>query len=115
MSRLKELHAQRRHVLILGPAGIGKSALLARLHGQLPLLGAETQALVEATVRRGLIPSKTRGIVRWLHRRSAGSPLVLREFYQELANRDYDLSNPLALRRLDLDWRIHELFPALEV
>ena len=28
LSRLKQLHAQRRHVLILGPAGVGKSALI---------------------------------------------------------------------------------------
>jgi len=215
--QLKQLHAQRRHILILGPAGVGKSALLAHLCRQLPLLWcphsehlgeiceglegelaltpaglrlverkkrlrqaladagqtvvfdglgwttpklssfletvmtrvpvwlcarsehsweighfwtllvrfervklrpfhlAETLALVEATVKRGLIPPATRGIVGWLHRRSAGSPLVLHELFQELANRDYDLSNPLALRRLDLDRRIHEVFPALEV
>ena len=38
VSRLKQLHARRKHVLILGPAGVGKSALLAHLRGQLPLL-----------------------------------------------------------------------------
>jgi len=32
------LHAQRKHVLILGPSGVGKSALVAHLRGQLPLL-----------------------------------------------------------------------------
>jgi len=215
ISRLKRLQAQRKHVLILGPAGIGKSALVAHLRSQLPFLWcpnsthlgeicdslekelgldlaglklvqrkqrlrqaladagktvvfdglgwttpklssflesvmmrvpvwlctrsehswdighfyillvrfervelrpfrlAETHALVEAMVTRELIPPQTRGIVRWLHRRSAGSPLVLHELFRELANREYDLSNPLALRRLDLDRRIHEVLLTL--
>ena len=213
VARLKQLHAQRKHVLILGPAGVGKSALLAHLRGQLPLLLsphsehlgeicdslerelglsaaelklvkrkqrvrlalaqagqtvvfdgvgwttpklswfletvmarvpvwiatrsehpwdlghfwplrvrfdrvelhplplAETQALVEAAVQRGMISPDTLRIVEWLQRRSAGSPLVLRELFEELASGHYDLSNPLALRRLDLDRRIHEVFP----
>ena len=38
VSRLRQLHAQGKHVLILGPAGVGKSALLANLRGQLALL-----------------------------------------------------------------------------
>ena len=71
----------------------------------------ETQALVEAMVKRRMIPPDTRRIVEWLQRRSAGNPLVLRELFAELANGHYDLSNPLALRRLDLDRRIHEVFP----
>ncbi len=210
---LRRLHAQRRHVLILGPAGVGKSALLAHLRGQLPLLLcphsehlgdicdrlemelgldtgdlklvprkrrlrqalaeagktvvfdglgwttpklssfletvsgrvpvwiatrsehpwdighfwtllvrfervevhpfhlAETQALVEAAVKRGIIPPDTLRIVEWLQRRSAGSPLVLREVFEELATGHYDLSSPHALRRLDLDRRIHEVLP----
>jgi adenylate kinase family enzyme len=213
LARLKQLHAQRKHVLILGPSGVGKSALLARLRQQLPLLLCphsehfgeicdslegelglraadlkliqrkqrlrqalaeagrtvvfdglgwttpklssfletvkargpvwiatrserswdighfwlqlarfervelhpfhlpETQALVEVMVKRRMIPPDTRRIVEWLQRRSAGSPLVLRELFAELANGHYDLSNPLALRRLDLDRRIHEVFP----
>ena len=214
VARLKQLHAQRKHVLILGPAGVGKSALLAHLRRQLPLLLcprsehfgeicdsleselrlsaadlkllqrkqrlrqalagagktvvfdglgwttpklssfletvsarvpvwiatrsehvwdighfwtllvrfervevhpfhlAETQAVVEATVKREMIPPETLRIVEWLQRRSAGSPLVLRELFEELATGHYDLSNPVALRRLDLDRRIHEVFPA---
>jgi hypothetical protein len=39
---------------------------------------------------------------------------VLRDLLEELAAREYDLSNPHALRRLELDRRIHEMFP-LEV
>jgi hypothetical protein len=31
LARLKQLHAQRRHILILGPAGVGKSALIERI------------------------------------------------------------------------------------
>ena len=38
MARLCELHAQRRHVLILGPAGVGKSALVGELRERLSLL-----------------------------------------------------------------------------
>jgi len=213
VARLKQLCAQRKHVLILGPAGVGKSALLFHLREQLPLLLcphsehlgeicdslerelglsaadlklvqrkprlrqalaeagktvvfdglswttpklssfletvsarvpvwiatrsehpwdighfwtllvrfervelhpfhlAETQALVAATVKRGMIPPDTRRIIGWLQRRSAGSPLVLRELFEELATGHYDLSSPLALRRLDLDRRIHEVLP----
>ena len=37
LARLKQLHAQRRHVLILGPAGMGKSALVERLRESLDL------------------------------------------------------------------------------
>jgi hypothetical protein len=213
ITRLCELHAQRKHVLIIGPAGVGKSALVEHLRQQLsllvsarsahlgeiceglepqlglypaglkllerkkrlretlgaagrtvafdgvgwtgpkvssffesvterapvwictrsehpwdighfwPLLArfarvdlrpfhlAETQSLVEAAVESGTIPPETRNIVEWLHRRSGGSLLVLRELFEELATGKYDLNNPLALRRLDLDRRIHEVFP----
>ncbi len=72
----------------------------------------ETQALVAAAVKCELIPPGTTRIVEWLQRRSAGNPLVLRELFQELATGRYDLSSPLALRRLDLDRRIHEVFPS---
>ena len=37
IARLRQLHKQRRHVLILGPAGVGKSALVARLRESLNL------------------------------------------------------------------------------
>ncbi len=214
ITRLGELHAERKHVLIVGQAGVGKSALVGRVRERLSLLvspksvhfgeicgslepefglGAvglgllerkrqlraalrecgravvfdgvgwtgpkigsffesvaerapvwictrsehpwdighiwpllarfarvqvqpfhvgETRALVEAAVGGGMIPPETLRIVEWLQRRSAGSPLVLRELFEELATGRYDLSNPLALRRLDLDRRIHEVFPA---
>lgn len=77
-----------------------------------PFALTETQALVEACLKAGLIPGDTVSIIEWLHRRSAGNPLVLRELFEELATGKYDLSNPHALRRLDLDRRIHEVFPA---
>ncbi len=72
---------------------------------------SETQEMVEAALKAALIPPEAATIVEWLHRRSAGSPLVLRELFEELATGKYDLSNPYALRRLDLDRRIHEIFP----
>lgn len=78
-----------------------------------PFRPAETRAGVAAAVEAGLIPRETLNLVGWLHRRSGGSPLVLHELIQELAVRDYDLANPHALRRLDLDRRIHEVFPSL--
>ena len=213
IARLRQLHKQRRHVLILGPAGVGKSALVARLRESLnlrvcqaserlseicealerefdleagdlhivqrknrllkllkgtkravvydginwttpklssfienvtervpvwlcarsehpwdighiwPLLvrfehvelkpfhAGETQMLVEAAVRSGSVPADTLNIVSWLHRRAAGNPKVLCELLKEIARGHYDLSNAHALRLLNLDRRIHELFP----
>jgi hypothetical protein len=210
-TRLCELHAQRKHVLVIGPAGVGKSALIERVRRQLSLLvsarsahlgeiceclepalglnpvglkllerkkrlrerlaaagrtvvfdGAawttpklssffggvaergpvwicarsehpwdighfwpllarfarvevrpfhltETQALVEAAVQTGGIPPEALGVVGWLQRRSVGSPLVLRELFNEMATGKYDLGSSQALRRLDLDRRIHEI------
>jgi len=76
-----------------------------------PFHPSETQALVEAAVHARLVPPETQSIVDWLQRRSGGNPLVLRELFDELATGKYDLNSPLALRRLDLDRRIHEAFP----
>jgi hypothetical protein len=76
-----------------------------------PFHPSETQALVEAAVHARLVPPETRSIADWLQRRSGGSPLLLRELFDELATGKYDLNNPLALRRLDLDRRIHEVLP----
>jgi hypothetical protein len=76
-----------------------------------PFVPSETRELVITAVRAGRIPPEALGIVEWLHRRSNGSPLILRELFRELATNSYDLSNPHALRRLDLDRRIHEVFP----
>jgi hypothetical protein len=214
ITQLEELHAEGKHVLIVGPAGAGKSALVGRVREQLslvvsaksvhfgeicasleaelgldggglrvlqrkrqlravlsgcgraavfdgvgwtgpkvssffesvaerapvwicarsehpwdighiwPLVAArfarvelrpfhlrETRALVEAAVQGGVIPPDVLRIVGWLQRRSAGSPLVLRELLGKLTTGHYDLSCPLALRRLDLDRRIHQVLP----
>jgi hypothetical protein len=66
---------------------------------------------VEAAVRAGSVPADTLNIVEWLHRHATGSPKKLCELLQEIARGHYDLSRPLALRRLDLDRRIHQIFP----
>lgn len=71
----------------------------------------ETRECVAAAVAAGLIPCEALNIVEWLHHRSKGSPLVLCKLFEELAAHHYDLANRHALRRLDLDRRIHELFP----
>jgi hypothetical protein len=76
-----------------------------------PFHPADTQALVDAAAQRGIIPSDARTIAEWLHRRSGGNPLILGRLFEELATGKYDLSSPYALRRLDLDRRIHEVFP----
>jgi len=38
VAHLQQLHARRKHVLILGPAGVGKSALIYHVASRLPLL-----------------------------------------------------------------------------
>ena len=38
LAQLQRLHAQRKHVLILGPAGVGKSALIQHAASSLPVL-----------------------------------------------------------------------------
>jgi len=212
-AQLRRLHGERRHVLIIGPAGVGKSALVAHVGEKLPLIlspqsetlgeicdnlelglrlpardlrlaqrknrllkilaesgptvvfdGAswttpklasfienvsvrvpvwlcvrsehpwdvgriwpllarfervelkplhpgESLLLVEAAVRDGKVPADTLNIVEWLHRRAAGSPKILCELLEEIARGHYNLSSRDALRRLDLDRRIHEVFP----
>lgn len=75
------------------------------------LRAAETQALVEAAVQGGLVPPQTRSLAAWLQRRSGGNPRKLYQFLAELNSGHYDLDNPLALRRLEMDRRIHEAFP----
>ena len=77
-----------------------------------PFSPSETQALVVAAVRTGSIPPRAREIVGWLQRRSGGVPLVLRELLEEVATGKYDLCSRNALERLNLDRRIHEVFPA---
>jgi DNA polymerase III delta prime subunit len=72
---------------------------------------AQTRELVMAAIQAGQIPREAMNIVQWLHRRSNGSPLILRQLFEELAALSYDLGNPRALRRLDLDRRIHQVFP----
>jgi hypothetical protein len=77
-----------------------------------PFHPGETVTLVQAAVRSGSVLADTLKIAEWLHRHAAGNPKVLCELLEEIARGHYDLSNPLALRRLDLDRRIHEIFPA---
>jgi hypothetical protein len=76
-----------------------------------PFHPAETREFVAAAIAVGQIPRETMNIAEWLHHRSSGNPLILRELFEELATNSYDLNNPHALRRLDLDRRIHEIFP----
>jgi len=76
-----------------------------------PFRLAETGEFVVASIEAGQIARETVNVIEWLHQRSKGSPLMLRELFDELATQAYDLGNPHALRRLDLDRRIHEIFP----
>ncbi len=76
-----------------------------------PFHPRETQMLIEAAVRDGYVPANVLDIADWLHRRAAGSPKILCELLKEIARGHYDLGNPHALRLLNLDRRIHELFP----
>jgi AAA ATPase domain len=71
----------------------------------------ETQKLVAAAIREKIVPEKTLGIVDWLHRHAEGNPKTVCELLTEIAHGHYDLNNPHSLRLLDLDRRIHEIFP----
>ena len=44
LAQLRDLHSQRKHVLILGPAGVGKSTLIEQLRQPLSLLIAARPA-----------------------------------------------------------------------
>jgi hypothetical protein len=76
-----------------------------------PFHPVESRILVEAAIRGSHVPEKTLDVVDWLHRRSAGNPKILRDLLMEIAHGHYNLSNTHALQRLDLDRRIHEIFP----
>ncbi len=76
-----------------------------------PFHPKETETLVAAAVREKVVPEETFEIVDWLYHRAAGSPKILCELLTEIAHGHYDLSNSHALRLLDLDRRIHEIFP----
>ena len=73
---------------------------------------AESQMAVAAAVAAGAAPPETVEIVDWLQRRSGGSPLVLRQLLEALAGGHYDVKCRASLRRLELDRRIHEVFPS---
>ncbi|MBI3851565.1 MAG: hypothetical protein HY298_15005 [Verrucomicrobia bacterium] len=79
--------------------------------GLQPFQLSETRSLVKAAVQSGAIPPDATHVIKELHHLSAGIPLVLRELFDELATRKYDPKNPFDLRLLDLDRRIHEIFP----
>jgi predicted ATPase len=76
-----------------------------------PFHPKETEQLIATAVREKIVPEETLGIVEWLHHRAAGNPNILCELLTEIAHGHYDLSRPHALRLLDLDRRIHEIFP----
>ena len=72
---------------------------------------SETKALMEAVIAAKRVPAEVAEIADWLHRRSGGSPLVLRQLLEALASGRYDLKCRASLRRLDLDRRINEVIP----
>lgn len=76
-----------------------------------PFHPGETLLLLDAAASSHIVPADTLQIVEWLHRHAAGNPKVLRELLEEITRGHYNLSQPLALRRLDLDRRIHRVFP----
>jgi hypothetical protein len=76
-----------------------------------PFHPRETKKLLEIAVQEKLVPEETLTIVEWLHHRAAGNPKLLCALLTEIAQGHYDLGNPHALRLLDLDRRIHEIFP----
>jgi hypothetical protein len=79
-----------------------------------PFHPAETRLLTETAVRHGHVPEITQDIIDWLHRKSAGVPKILCELLSEIANGHYDLNSPHGRRLLDVDRRIHEMFPQAE-
>lgn len=71
----------------------------------------ETQRLVAAAVQAGIVPETTAEIADWLHRHASGRPGIMRSFLEEIADGQYDLASTHGLRMLELDHRIHEIFP----
>jgi len=76
-----------------------------------PFSLAQTRALVTAAVAAGLVAGGAVELVAWFHRRSGGIPLVLSELLAEAATGKDDLGNAHARWRLEMDRRIHQLFP----
>ncbi len=76
-----------------------------------PFHPKETETLVAAAIREKVVPEKALEIVEWLHHRAAGNPKILCELLTEITHGHYDLSRPHGLQLLDLDRRIHEIFP----
>lgn len=75
-----------------------------------PFRLAETHQFVSAAIKDGRIGREAINIANWLHHRSKGNPSLLSGLLQTLGSGSYDLRNPRALRRLDLDRRIHDVF-----
>ena len=63
IEKLRRLHAQRSHVLLVGPAGIGKTALLRQVRQRCPLLICE-----ETSSLRRICDSLERQL-GWIHRK----------------------------------------------
>lgn len=80
-----------------------------------PFHPSESQLLVEAAIRNGKVPENTLNIIDWLHRKSAGNPGILCELLTEIAHGHYDLNSPQGLQLIDLDRRIHKIFPDASV
>jgi hypothetical protein len=76
-----------------------------------PLSRDETEALVVASADAGRIQADAKAHIADIHRFCRGNPRMLGELLGELAARHYDMDRPSGRHLLDLDRRIHELFP----
>jgi predicted ATPase len=77
-----------------------------------PFQISETRALVEEAVRAGAVPAEALSVVDRLHHLAGGNPRIVRQLLEGLATGKYDPAKPFDIRMLDLDRRIHEVFPA---
>ena len=76
-----------------------------------PLHPAETHAIIKAGVEMCLVPAAALDAADRLHKLSAGNPRVLVYLLEGLASGRYDPHRKFDLELLEVDRRIHEIFP----
>ena len=101
VEQLRQLYADHRNALIVGPPGIGKTALMRHLRQTCPLLLCE-----ETSSLRRICDGLERDL-GWRHYKL--NVIERKKRLIELSNRNYEMDSTFGRGLLDLDRRIHEL------